>query len=264
LDNARKNLPADNVTGRADAYAAEALLAKAYLADFQYNGNTVSADSAIAISERIISSGEFALETNYVDLYNPVNVSDESIFEVVYDEQNFNRLAQYFYSRNLGDLSGRYEISPTTELIDSYESGDDRLGASIAYDPINLPYVIKYNDVSGGTDRVYVLRFADMYLIHAEALIYTGGVISTIQNDINAVRNRAGLGNTPASTIEDLKLALENECQHEFAFEGRRWIDVVRTGRAVSLYGIDVNYTLFPIPLLEILANGKMTQNPGY
>jgi hypothetical protein len=261
LEFARNNLPSTTVTGRADYYSAAALLAKTYLADFQYNNNIASADSSAKIAERIINSGEFLLEPEYIGLYTPDITSTESIFEVVYDVQNFNRLAQYFYSR---ELSGRYEVSPTTECIDSYETGDNRKDASIDYDGLNAPYVIKYNDVSGGTDRVYVLRLADMYLTRAEALIYTNGNVTEIQNDINEVRNRAGLDNTTATTIEDLKIALENECRHEFAFEGRRWIDLVRTGRAVSVLGIEDNYTLFPIPLNELLTNKKMTQNPGY
>jgi hypothetical protein len=261
LEFARNNLPSTTVTGRADYYSAAALLAKTYLADFQYNNNIASADSSAKIAERIINSGEFLLEPEYIGLYTPDITSTESIFEVVYDVQNFNRLAQYFYSR---ELSGRYEVSPTTECIDSYETGDNRKDASIDYDGLNAPYVIKYNDVSGGTDRVYVLRLADMYLTRAEALIYTNGNVTEIQNDINEVRNRAGLDNTTATTIEDLKIALENECRHEFAFEGRRWIDLVRTGRAVSVLGIEENYTLFPIPLNELLTNKKMTQNPGY
>jgi hypothetical protein len=261
LHFAEDKLTANNVTGRADAYAASALLAKVYLADFQYNNNAVSADSAAVIAQRVINSEEFSLETDYINLFNPEAESVESIFEVVFDVFNYNRLAQYFYLR---ELSGRYEFSPTNDIFSSFDTLDERFNATIAYDSISLPYAIKYNDVSGGTDRVYVLRLAEMYLIHAEALIYTNGNISLIQNDINAIRNRAGLDNTTAATIEDLKFALENECRFEFAFEGHRWADLVRTGRAVIVMGIDNDYTLFPIPLSEMQTNSKMTQNPGY
>jgi hypothetical protein len=146
----------------------------------------------------------------------------------------------------------------------NYESADNRLAASVAYDAKPQPYGYKYKDVSGGTDHVYVFRLAEMYLIRAEALAYSNGEITSIQADINTIRNRAGLINTTAATIPDLKLAVENECRHEFAFEGHRWPDLVRTHRAVTLLGIDEKYTLFPIPLSEKQTNNLMVQNPGY
>jgi len=61
-----------------------------------------------------------------------------------------------------------------------------------------------------------------------------------------------------------LKFAIENERRYEFAFEGQRWQDLVRTKRAVPLLGISQEATLFPIPLSEMQTNKKMTQNDGY
>ncbi len=261
LTIARTKLASNKVAGRANSFSASALLAKVYLAEFQLTGETASATLAISEAGRVISEGGYSLVTNYGTLFDLASPSAESIFEIVYDAQNYNRLAQYFYSRR---LSGRYEIAPTTNLIQSFESGDLRLSSTVAYDDKNQPYGIKYNDISGGTDRVYVSRLAEMYLIRAEALAYSDGDISAIQADINAVRNRAGLANTTASDLAGLKQALENECRHEFAFEGHRWNDLVRTKRAVTLLGIDENYTLFPIPLSEMQTNKLMKQNPGY
>jgi len=54
----------------------------------------------------------------------------------------------------------------------------------------------------------------------------------------------------------------------EFAFEGHRWFDLVRTGRALEVLPnvTRANQTLFPIPADEILTNNspEMIQNPGY
>jgi hypothetical protein len=55
-----------------------------------------------------------------------------------------------------------------------------------------------------------------------------------------------------------------NECRHEFAFEGHRWSDLVRTKTAAAVLGIDEKYTLFPIPLAEMQTNSLMLQNDGY
>lgn len=260
LSNAKTKLSSTRIAGRANSFSASALLAKAYLAKSFLSNDQSLVQLAISEADHVIADGGYILTANYADLFTSAT-SDESVFEVVYDLQNYNRLAQYYYPRS---LIGRYEIAPTAGFIASFEAGDTRLAASVAYDEKNLPYGTKYNDVSGGTDKVYVIRLADIYLLRAEALAYTNGSIDAIQADINMVRNRAGLGNTAASTIDELKTAIENERRLEFAFEGHRWIDLVRTGRVAAVMGIDAKYTLFPIPLSEIQTNQNMTQNPGY
>jgi hypothetical protein len=74
------------------------------------------------------------------------------------------------------------------------------------------------------------------------------------------------LGNTDANTKDALLLAIENERRFELAFEGHRWFDLVRTGRASALLpNVTKSYQLlFPIPLSELNTNSNMTQNPGY
>jgi len=260
LTSAKTKLATTKVKGRANSWAASALLAKVYLTKFQMLGDQPSAGLAITEASRVITEGGYSLAPDYGSLFTPTVNTPESIFEVVFDAQNFTRLAQYFYSR---DLSGRYEIAPEAELIQSYEGNDNRKSQTIAYYGTQ-PYGYKYKDVSGGTDHVYVFRLAEMYLIRAEALAYSNGAIGSIQADINMIRNRAGLANTTAASIPELKLAVENECRHEFAFEGHRWPDLVRTKRAVPLLGIDEKYLLFPIPLSEKQTNSLMEQNPGY
>lgn len=257
---AKAKLPKNKVTGRANAFSASALLAKVYLTLFQLSGIPASADSAIAEAGRVISEGGYSLPA-FGTLYDPASPTSESIFEIVYDAQNYNRLAQYFYSR---DLSGRYEFAPTEGLIQSFETNDQRLASTVAYDKNNKPYGIKYNEVAAGNDRVYVFRLAEMYLIRAEALAYSNGDITAIQEDINIVRNRAGLPNTTAADIAGLKQAIEDECRHEFAFEGHRWPDLVRTNRAATVLGINPDFMLFPIPLSELQTNDLMVKNPGY
>jgi starch-binding outer membrane protein, SusD/RagB family len=251
------------VSGRADKYCAFALLAKVYLSKFQLTNDQPSATLAIAAADSVILNGGYTL-TNYSNLFDPkITGSPESILEILFDVQNYNRLAQYFFPVI---LSGRYEVAPEVELIQSYEPNDTlRLAATVAYDTVKkLPYGIKYSNVAGGTDHVYVFRLAEMYLIRAEAMAYSNGDISSIQSDINIIRHRAGLANTTAATLPELKLAIENECRHEFAFEGHRWPDLVRTKRAVAVLGINEKYTLFPIPLSEMQTNKLMRQNDGY
>jgi len=159
-------------------------------------------------------------------------------------------------------------VEPDASLITAYEAGDERKAVSIAYDGA-LAYANKYNDLSKGADNLIVLRLAEMYLIRAEAEArLAGGNITAVRSDINAIRSRADLGPTGAVTADEMLLAIEQERRVEFAFEGHRWFDLVRTGRALEVLPnvTRANQTLFPIPADEILTNNspEMIQNPGY
>jgi hypothetical protein len=260
LSIAEQILPKTRSVGRASAYSAKALLARVYLSAFQYSNDPAMADSAIIKAGEVISKGGYTLAPAFTDLYN--GNTTESIFEVIFDAQNYNRLAQYFFPVS---LTGRYEVSPPEAFVQSFKATDTvRFVSSIAFDEKNLPYGIKYKDYTSGTDRVYVLRLAEMYMIRAEAKAYANGNIEEIRDDINILRTRAGLPATVATTYDELKLVIESERRHEFAFESQRWSDLVRTKRATTVLGIDEKYTLFPIPLSEMQTNTLMKQNPGY
>jgi hypothetical protein len=66
---------------------------------------------------------------------------------------------------------------------------------------------------------------------------------------------------------------------NQFAFEGERWFDLKRTGKAVEILSnrkdgngnvisfaknINQNRLLWPIPQSQIDNNPNLTQNPGY
>lgn len=246
--------------GRAGSMAATALLARVYLTRYHAESKTEYADLAIAKASQVISDGGFSLAGNYADLY--AGNTPERIFQVVFSVQDRNRLAEYFFPRS---LTGRYEIAPAESIMVTYDVADSlRFKASIAIDSTGVPYTFKYQDLSEGSDAVLVIRLAELYLIRAEALAFTNGNIDLIKQDIDAVRSRAGLSPTNAGTYDELKLAIENERRLEFAFEGHRWFDLVRTRRAVTVLGIEEYEMLFPIPLSEMTTNKAMQQNPGY
>lgn len=117
---------------------------------------------------------------------------------------------------------------------------------------------------SPATDPAYVIRIAELYLIRAEARAQQNNLNGALA-DLNAIRNRAGLDNSPATTQADILLAIENERRIEFALEPHRWFDLVRTGRAAAVLGIsDPNKFLLPIPVDQLNADPSLTQNPGY
>ena len=76
--------------------------------------------------------------------------------------------------------------------------------------------------------NVQVIRFADVLLMHSE--LTDGKTIYNGKSGMNAVRARAGLADKAYSVD-----AIRKERQHELAFEGIRWNDMRRYGKAYCL-----------------------------
>lgn len=240
--------------GYASNAAVLALQAKVAL----YMGNY---DLAISKSTEVINSGH-TLATSFNQLFNR-NIPAEIIFVILFNEKDDNRLAEYFFPTSKG---GRYEVAPSQSLIAAYEPGDSvRFQTTIGVQP---PHCNKYTDIATMANNVYVIRLAEMYLIRAEARARNQGDRSEIRADINTIRTRAELNPISTDTYAGLLLAIEQEHRREFAFEGHRWFEIVRTGRAIQLKPSITNtdQLLFPIPLTEIQNNTNpgMYQNRGY
>ncbi len=263
LDFAIENMSPVIFRGRASRAAAEALKARVSLHEYFINDDISHLEDAVTYSTNVIDNYNLELETDFGFLFSGES-NTESIFEVAFTEVEDNRLSFYFFPTS---MSGRREIAPTQSLFDSYADDDERRDVSIQMDGEDL-YGNKYTDIETGTDNVYVFRLAEMYLIRAEAEALMEGDVDQIQSDINEIRERAGLLETTVSNYDVLLLEIETQRRKEFAFEGHRWFDLVRTNRAIDVLENvnDVYQTLFPIPLSELLANDHegMYQNDGY
>jgi starch-binding outer membrane protein, SusD/RagB family len=258
LTYASQNLAASTSSKtRATRYAAKALLARVYL----YKGDW---DLAYQQADDVINEGGYQLPQNFADVF-AADGSPETIFEIDFSEVDRNRVAEYNFPKS---LNGRREVAPAPDLINAFLPEDERKAVSIAYDGINA-YANKYNDLSKGADNLIVLRLAEMYLIRAEAEVHLPDAdLAVVQENINVIRTRAGIPAVTASTEAELTLAIERERRLEFAFEGQRWYDLVRTGRATVILPTvtSITKTLFPIPSAELQTNNspQMIQNPGY
>lgn len=249
---------------RASSLAAKALLAKVYLEWACKDAANMEAylSNAITKASEVITAFNDTLNTPYADLFLNENVATESIFEVQAEALDRNTIAYYFYPTASG---GRLEFSVTADLVSAFETGDVRKTASIVTGSAN--YCIKYNDIVTGSDNVYVLRLAEMFLLRAEARLRKSDYNSNttlIKKDINMVRTRAELANTNANTYDELEAVILKERRIEFAFEGHRWFDLIRFGKAKTILNIQDYELVMPIPLEEILANSNAKQNQGY
>lgn len=131
-----------------------------------------------------------------------------------------------------------------------------------------------------------VLRYADVILSKAEALIETGGSIAeavTLINQIRTGREDVNLSPLPSNlTREEAREKLRHERRIEFALEGLYWSDIKRWDIAKDLYPLEIrdhkgniietkfpngyldHYRYMPIPDSEISLNENLTQNPGW
>jgi hypothetical protein len=138
------------------------------------------------------------------------------------------------------------------------------------------PFINKYRDTQSGAQNFIIYRLADILLLKAEALNELGDQDGAAEL-VNQVRARVDLDPIAAESQEEMRVAIAKERRLELAFEGHRWFDLKRTGRAIEVVnaavdadGQPVGYNLteqklmWPIPQSERDKNTKLTQNPGY
>lgn len=131
-----------------------------------------------------------------------------------------------------------------------------------------------------------ILRFADVLLSKAEAIIETGGSIPeaiALINRIRTERDDVKITLLPSSLSPDeAREKLRHERRVEFALEGRYWSDVRRWKIGSKLYPLAIYdhksslidtkfasgylsyYDLLPIPDKERALNPNLEQNPGW
>lgn len=88
-------------------------------------------------------------------------------------------------------------------------------------------------DVNNSSLNTILMRFADIYLMRAEALIESGSTNHEIYDLINAVRARVGMPSIESVegtglTQDNLREILRHERRVEFAMEGTRYTDMLR------------------------------------
>lgn len=250
----------DRNNGRATQGAAQALLARVHL---ETGDNAGARDMATAV----ITNAEYDLNANFVTNWSTKN-SEESIFELQYGINDGNNQAFWFYPQSLG---GRWGYAPSLSLFNAFEAGDARRDVTIQVLPsgcANPPcrYGDKYFRIATSDDNVVVLRLAEMYLIRAEANARLGAADQTVRDDLDILRNRAGLADLPVTVAGQAALlaAVLQERRVELAFEGHRFFDLRRHGVAATVLSLAPDRLVFPIPQAELDVNENLTQNPGY
>lgn len=300
LKDAAADLPASypvgNGRGRATSGAANAILAKVYLTQKNW-------EQAAVFAKKVIDSQEYSLWDDFADVFKlSSRGGKEAIFSVGFGDAGgaiiFWEVGQF----NVRLLPTALSVEgvqnaqgwqfPTQYVYNQFETDDRRRAVTFLTeinDPAGAytirPYVKKYWDRvaepagNSSSNDFPVIRYADVLLMYAEALneLDQSGPAHTY---INMVRKRARFnGTTYANAVADysglskdqFRDAVLKERMMEFVFEGQRWFDLVRTGKLQQLVPLAKpgvvpasRNNLFPLPQREVDLNPKLGQNEGY
>jgi hypothetical protein len=290
--------------GRATKGSAQALLGKVYLFQEKYDLAADVLDDLILMGPYSLvtdystifendneNNSESVFEIQYSDAegagFGCLQCSEGNV------AVGFNGVRNISYPAPLvGPFESGFSFNvPTQEVVDLFDPADPRrdtaildieahavaTGAtfSIGYEHTgyyNRKYIARQGDLNTGDanltnpNNYRAIRFADVYLMAAEA--YNSGNLGDGQarTYLNEVRMRLGLPDVQVSgtALED---AIFLERRLELVGEGHHFFDLVRTGRAAAEIDgfVTGKHEVFPIPLEEILlAGNRWEQNPNY
>ncbi len=301
--------------GRATRGAALALLARVCL----YHGLYEKAAQA---AQQVIGSGLYGLHGTYASLFTfEGGKSDEILFSVRYKGTGLSEggylSLNYGYPpewmvpfRNLADAYHCVDGKPIQESPlydpDDDSTRDPRLMANITTpnsywewtqskyawwywnSPSGLFYrkfQREYNEqVWDDSQDYYLIRYADVLLMRAEALALAAGDANEIKALVDAVRTRVGMpgiddaeGQGKVLTHGELLDIVKHERRVELAFEGLRYFDLFRWRAMESAYAVsnaeglgskrDFNpdrHYVWPIPQAELDNNKALVQAPEW
>jgi hypothetical protein len=241
--------------GRATSGAAKTLLGNVHVVLKNWS-------AAETVLKEVVNSGKYALVQGYANVFMTNNKNNsESVFEIQYRQGQDGYSSNFVYSffpmpitaPELTATLAKYGVAPAAvnglvqegynipspEIIAAYEAGDERKAASIGTATaggVDYPFILKYlhpHSTAALTDDNWpVYRYAEVLLLLAEALDEQGKSSEALPF-LNEVRDRAGLDDINSTT--GLRDVIFKERRVELAFENKRWLDLVRTGRAVDV-----------------------------
>lgn len=288
--------PAD--VGRATKGAALALHAKVSMYQNKWS-------DVLNFSKQVMDLGVYSLFPDYYGMFRIANENcSESIFEIQCNYLSGNGMlsnSQFSQVQGNRDAGAGWGFNvPTQDLVNAFEQGDPRLGATVMMQGTTtpsgdavpmanagaptmynmksyVPFALAKATNQGADQNVRVLRYADVLLMNAEANANLGNTADALAS-LEKVRARArALSNDPVNDLPKVtttdKTALINAIWHErrveLAMENDRYFDVIRQGRAATIFGPlgwkTGRNEYWPIPQVQIDNSGNvLKQNPGY
>lgn len=217
-----------------------------------------------------------------------------------------NLATSYLFTDGRPATSGTIygDVHPQATTNDRFKNRDPRLGATLytredvkpdgryiwninTGNLNNSVAVKKYSWITrqqyeyGGPQNYYVIRYADVLLMYAEAQNEAlGSPDQSVYDAVNKIRDRVGMPHYPEGlTQEEMRLRIQDERRWEFALEHQRFFDLKRwdilvekvypiypPGNSRKKYTRPKAFT-WPYPLQEMDRNPDLRehgQNDGY
>jgi len=297
LSEAETNLPDNNTAqpGRPTVWMAKTLLSDVLLTTQKYQ-------EARDKAQEVISSNLFSLvPIQSVDDFEKIfgvgaGVTKEEIFHFKYSREEQGNYYPFIINHPSTGYLGKIGIGAYAQYGDStsifYKGWNDGDLRKALWYPLdfgmgkNTLLLKKFIDPQaanqyGAINDFPLYRYPEVLLIFAEADARVNGVTPDAVEAVNKVKRRSyGLAIDVASDIDYQAASLSPESfidavlqekAYEFQFEGKRWFDLKRTGKAAQILlenkGITIaeKHYLWPIPLSELNYNQAIDQNnPGY
>lgn len=285
----------DNNKGRITKYAVQALLADVYLWKEDYA-------NSITYCDKVINSNQFGLVegNSWFSTVFYEGGSNESIFEFYFNQNRLNPFYSMF-SESSKRFSAALKVSEEVYTIDLLDLENKDIRGDGAALKFNEGSIWKYQGVNSSTGRSsstsfahwFVYRYADILLMKAEALNQIGQgeealkLVKIIRDRANALPATEKVF-TDFTDREGIALYILDERAREFAYEGKRWFDLLRNAKrndysqlgllfdvvvvsaspenqqsaVAKLQDKDSHY--LPVFFTELETNKKLVQNPFY
>jgi hypothetical protein len=292
--------------GRVNQYTAYSIIADAYLWNEDYQ-------NCINACNKVIQSGNYQLfppGSQQYDWYNAVYFtgnSVEGIFELQFYAQKQNTFLNMFSGTSKVAkefLAAGYVVNGAlygTDIVDPLDH--DIRGSGVSYSE-GTSAITKYTQFATTTTSYthwFLYRYADVLLMKAEALTWLApGTVANSQqaiaivDQVRASRHALSIVNSTAITDPDPNITLDvsnyifNERAREFAYEGKRWFDILRNAKRNNYANLSILLNIvsasappdkqqsvinkykdtrshyLPIYTKEIQNNSLLVQNPFY
>jgi tetratricopeptide (TPR) repeat protein len=241
--------------GRITQYTAYTILADAYLWMEDYQ-------DCIDACNKVIQSNNYQLfpaGSLQSDWYNTVYFngnSVEGIFELQFYQQKLNPFYPMFAASGMEFKAADWVVTGGlfgTDVIDVTDKDIRGAGVSMSEATGNITKYTQSATASTSATHWFLYRYSDVLLMKAEALTWvTPGNTANATAAIAIVDQirlaRHALANVNGTTISDpdpsVTLDVSNyifdERSREFAYEGKRWFDILRNAKRNNYANIDI------------------------
>lgn len=240
----------------------------------------VQAEAAKIVSSAapfVASSGvPFALTPVFGDIFKTPYTTKESILSMPFTSTNLagtqNSLAHYHHPNSSESYYLNQAAGTAFAMLDA-EDARKKLFATGEVNKKTEYFCGKYTQFTVQTDYAPVIRYAEVLLNYAEAIVRGGNAVNQKAVDLlNAVRTRSfATGAYTIGSFADVaafRTAIMNERSMEFLGEGIRNMDLLRTlstipGKAGAPATVEPSSPayIWPIPTTELNINKLMTGN---